>query len=259
MPPARRRGDRPGLILPEESPNPGRAAGRSVQPWSAPARWRGQAREGRPRRQLRRSRGVRSLGAYVQYRETSVATANRHRSSQTIEAETLLQSLIRDVRAIRAALSFAVEEGLRSDPLWRTLHACAQQPARVTAGKAGIIAIASCGAPSGARNPFPYGMTAIPSAASFSASNAWNSMRKALLQTNLFPPSRRQPGRWSIAWPTTNACCWAPTAASPRPSTRAVRSRPPRNGCSTTTISSNSRSARSAPTCRPATTASCPS
>jgi excisionase family DNA binding protein len=67
--------------------------------------------------------------------------SNRHRSPQTIEAGTLLQSLIRDVRAIRAALSFAVEEGLRSDPLWRTLHACAQQPARVTAGKAGIIAI----------------------------------------------------------------------------------------------------------------------
>ena len=28
-------------------------------------------------------------------------------------------------------------------------------------------------------------------------------MRKALLQTNWFPPSRRRPGRWSIAWPTT--------------------------------------------------------
>ena len=40
---------------------------------------------------------------------------------------------------------------------------------------------------------------------------------------------------------------------------KAGRSRPPRNGCSTTIISSNSRSARSAPTCRPATTASFPS
>ena len=52
--------------------------------------------------------------------------------------------------------------------------------------------------------------------------------------------------------------CWPPIARSRAPWTKAAPSRPPPNGCSTTTTWSRSRSAKSARTCRRASTASFP-
>ncbi len=109
---------------------------------------------------------------------------------------------------IRPAASFAVEGNVRSGPLTRTLHAARSKRRccpRVYGRKGRNHCNRSCGAPLGARNLIPCGMTKIPSAVSSSASNGWSSTRKALPQTNRSLPRRRPASRWWTGWRTMSA------------------------------------------------------
>ncbi len=78
------------------------------------------------------------------------------------------------------------------------------------------------------------------------------------------PHSRSRSSRYLVrlsarGLATTNRCCSQPIAPSPARRAKGAPSRRPPSGCSTTTISWKSKSARSARTCRRASIGSCPS